>query len=746
MLRYNFSKIRNALALLDPLVWGDINGDIEDQDDLINYLVANYYPLVGNPSGFELQSNKGTAGGYAELDGTGKVPSAQLPSFVDDVIEAANFAALPVTGESGKIYVTLDDGLTFRWSGSAYVEISSSLALGETSTTAYRGDRGKIAYDHSQLTTGNPHNVTKSDVGLGSVENTALSTWAGTTNITTLGTIATGVWQGTAIADTYISSATTWNGKQAAYTILSTLGALANASGVLTNNGSGGLSWAAGGSGVTSVATNNGITGGTITSTGTLSLDLTYAPTWTGIHTFNNAGIAVTSTDGIVITNNTAATSGVPNQWSGRIRQRAQVWNTTSVAANNTMDWITEVQTTSGASPTSNLVISVSNNGGAYATRFNLSSGNGFGFGSTSAPYFSGTSSGGINITHASASLTLVNDSSNNGYIGNVAAFLSGGITNSLGLRGQKGISFGRGDGTAVMFIQQTSGNVSINTSSTDQLAKFSVAGSITAATAIARGVYFNNTLVAAANNDVLVGLDVSNTFTNGAFTGVSNIAIRTNSNIQVIGGTFVVGSMYKDATFGLILAGVSGSTSDLALTDRAGNVALKVSNGGALVIGGTTVGAIRVGLAGVTSTTQIYNDATYGSVVGGGAGTSYDAGLWDRNLTAVLAIKNGGSVCIGAYNGTYSAVAALDIVSTSKGVLLPRMTTTQANAITSVEGLILYDSTLHNLKIKDNSVWNHIVMSDVANSKVTAAAPYTNDGYISVNIGGTIYKLMTTA
>lgn len=55
--------------------------------------------------------------------------------------------------------------------------------------------------------------LTKSDVGLGNVENTALSTWAGSTNITTLGTIGTGVWNGTAIGDSYISSASTWNAK-----------------------------------------------------------------------------------------------------------------------------------------------------------------------------------------------------------------------------------------------------------------------------------------------------------------------------------------------------------------------------------------------------------------------------------------------------------------------------------------------------------------------------------------------------
>ena len=94
-------------------------------------------------------SLKGAANGVAELDANGKVLTSQLPSFVDDVIEAENFAVLPNEGETGKIYVTLDDNKTYRWSGSTYVEISASLALGETDSTAYRGDRGKVAYDHA---------------------------------------------------------------------------------------------------------------------------------------------------------------------------------------------------------------------------------------------------------------------------------------------------------------------------------------------------------------------------------------------------------------------------------------------------------------------------------------------------------------------------------------------------------------------------------------------------------------------
>lgn len=92
---------------------------------------------------------KGAANGVAELDAAGKVPSSQLPSFVDDVIEVADYDHLPITGESGKIYVTIDTNKTYRWTGSGYVEISESLALGETSSTAYRGDRGKTAYDHA---------------------------------------------------------------------------------------------------------------------------------------------------------------------------------------------------------------------------------------------------------------------------------------------------------------------------------------------------------------------------------------------------------------------------------------------------------------------------------------------------------------------------------------------------------------------------------------------------------------------
>ena len=91
----------------------------------------------------EKRTEMGVANGVATLGADGKVPSNELPSYVDDVLEYDSKTAFPSSGETGKIYVSKDTNLTYRWSGTAYVEISPSLALGETSSTAYAGDKGK---------------------------------------------------------------------------------------------------------------------------------------------------------------------------------------------------------------------------------------------------------------------------------------------------------------------------------------------------------------------------------------------------------------------------------------------------------------------------------------------------------------------------------------------------------------------------------------------------------------------------
>lgn len=79
---------------------------------------------------------------FANLSNGGKVPASQLPSYVDDVVEYGTLSSFPTEGEEGKIYVAKDTNLTYRWSGTGYIEISASLALGTTSDTAYPGDKG----------------------------------------------------------------------------------------------------------------------------------------------------------------------------------------------------------------------------------------------------------------------------------------------------------------------------------------------------------------------------------------------------------------------------------------------------------------------------------------------------------------------------------------------------------------------------------------------------------------------------
>ena len=111
--------------------------------------------------GDRVLAEKGQPGGLAELDESGRVPSSQLPSYVDDVINVATYSQLPNPGESGKIYITEDTNLTYRWSGSGYAEISPSLALGTTAETAGRGDWTQAAYNHSLIKDGsNPHETT----------------------------------------------------------------------------------------------------------------------------------------------------------------------------------------------------------------------------------------------------------------------------------------------------------------------------------------------------------------------------------------------------------------------------------------------------------------------------------------------------------------------------------------------------------------------------------------------------------
>lgn len=126
---------------------------------------VNLKQLLAKLESYILATEKGTAGGVAILDGSGKVPASQLPGFVDDVLDTyvrsgatlysaawlsleKNGAAL--TPEEGKLYIVKEGEYAnhqYRWTGSQYGEIASSLALGEVTGTAYDGGKGKALRD-----------------------------------------------------------------------------------------------------------------------------------------------------------------------------------------------------------------------------------------------------------------------------------------------------------------------------------------------------------------------------------------------------------------------------------------------------------------------------------------------------------------------------------------------------------------------------------------------------------------------
>ena len=119
---------------------GGGGGGTNDYNDLENKPSINGATLTGNVN---LATPEQLASKADLVDG--KVPADQLPSYVDDVLEYDSVSAFPSTGEDGKIYVAKDTNKTYRWGGTQYVEISQSLALGETAETAYPGDKGKAA-------------------------------------------------------------------------------------------------------------------------------------------------------------------------------------------------------------------------------------------------------------------------------------------------------------------------------------------------------------------------------------------------------------------------------------------------------------------------------------------------------------------------------------------------------------------------------------------------------------------------
>lgn len=131
----------------DYVIIGDLNFNTEELDRLIKLIYDNLAVLSTDGVNLkELLAKK------ADLGENGKIPENQLPDLdvYKDVLMYGARGNFPVTGNDRKLYVDKATGRIYRWTGSGYTEVSNALDLGETSGTAYRGDRGKIAYDHSQ--------------------------------------------------------------------------------------------------------------------------------------------------------------------------------------------------------------------------------------------------------------------------------------------------------------------------------------------------------------------------------------------------------------------------------------------------------------------------------------------------------------------------------------------------------------------------------------------------------------------
>lgn len=154
----------------------------------------------------------------ATLDADGYVTDAQLPATYPAVVTVADNAALiAISGAANTLYIKQDDNTVWVWTGepNQFSNISPGLVLGELSTTAFDGYRGKIAYDHSQIVgigpvaTGNPHRTSKADIGLGNVDDVSINSWAGSTNLNKVGTITTGVWNADIILDAKVDNTLT---------------------------------------------------------------------------------------------------------------------------------------------------------------------------------------------------------------------------------------------------------------------------------------------------------------------------------------------------------------------------------------------------------------------------------------------------------------------------------------------------------------------------------------------------------
>ena len=288
---------------------------------------------------------------------------------------------------------------------------------------------------------------------------------------------------------------------------------------------------------------------------------------------------------------------------------------------------------------------------------------------------------------------------------------------------------------SANLFWDNTNARLGIGTSSPSTT--FHLSGSSTASGALGRSSLISSTLVASANNDVLIGLDIAPTFNTGAFTGVSTLGIRLNSEFLVSNGKAFTTSSGSTANTGGFAAGqffaIGNNTNNgyTALQTFYSGVSyaspLSINAlGGNVLIGTTTNAGFRLDVNGTARVSGNVTGLKFVATTNGdsfmvgafavldygdGCRINYAAGaqkvtIYSNVSGGGMSLHNSGNVSIGS-TATEVTSAILNVPSTTKGFLPPRMTTTQKNTIaTPATGLMVYDNVLNRPCFYDGITW----------------------------------------
>jgi len=653
----------------------------------------------------ENAAKKGVANGYASLDGGGLVPASQLPSYVDDVLEYTNLASFPATGETGKIYVDLATNKIYRWSGTTYIEVSPSVGTiwgGITGTLSNQTDlqnalnakqatlsgtgfvkstAGTISYDtNTYLTTSSatttyvPYTGASGNVNLGTNNISANNFLNAFSNITASGTqvvltVASEpeiVVNGSGGQTIKLPDATTLaNGASFLFNNNQSSGAITvnnNSNTLVVSVPSGGycevmlidnstaagsydrhfhapanVSWStntfdyagsvtsATWNGVT-VATNRGGTGQSTYTDGQLLIGNTSGNTLSKATLSAGTGITVTNGNGSISIATTIT------QYTDALARASLSFTAGSGAYNSTTGVITIPTNTSQLT-----------NGANYITLTSLSA---------TSPIVYTNTTGVISIPVATTSVNGYLSSTDWTTFNNKANALSG-TTNAVA-KFTSSTAIGNSNITDTGSLVTIASPLTLSgaATGTGNISNYTVTAS--SGSAISKKI--TSTLVASANSDTLIGLDIAPTFTNGSFTGVSNYAARFNSSIHLLnggitttnGGWFGWGIDNTTRFVGSAALGINAyvnSVKYFQLSPTTGNFIL--ANGGTFTDAG-----YRLDVAGTTrfQGTTASDTAPLGSELAGvtGTGTNWALATSATNLN------------VGGYTHTVGSTAAL--------------------------------------------------------------------------------------